>query len=65
MSTERPCPTPRKSIDLGQLAVLEDLHVVGAQIAHRLAALIGQPKIELDAAIRVEVGTFPFDLLRR
>jgi hypothetical protein len=30
------------TIDLGQLAVLEDLHVVGAQIAHRLAALIGQ-----------------------
>ena len=41
--------------NLGQLAILEDLQIIGAQIAHRLAVLIGQSEVEFDAAVRVEV----------
>ena len=41
--------------NLGFLAVLEDFHVVGTQVADRIAVLIGETEIELDAAVGVEV----------
>ena len=48
-------PDAAKIENLGLLAVLEDLHIVGAQIADRLAVLIGQAEIELDAAVGIEM----------
>src|SRR5271156_5877218 len=41
--------------DLGFLAVLEDLDVVGTKTADRIAVFIGQTEVELDAAVGVEV----------
>ena len=55
ISTGRPCPTAAEIENLGRLAVLEDLDVIGAQIADRLAVLIGQAEIECDAAVGVEM----------
>src|SRR5215469_11294883 len=41
--------------DLGELAVLVNFDVIGPQIADRVAVLIGEPEVELDAAVGVKM----------
>ncbi len=48
-------PYPAKIDNLGGLAILEDLDVLGAEIADRLARLVRQSEIKLDAAVGIEM----------
>ncbi len=50
-----PLPYSAEIDNLGLLAVLKDFHIVGLQISDRLPVGVGQAKIDLHAAVAVEV----------